>query len=385
ASRFQTGLLRSTKNAPNAPAPDFGTSEGRRGSSVMHDVSLLSIATAVPENIVEQSKVESLAASVFPDLFNRYPVMMDIFRNSGIERRHTVRPLEWYLEPRDWTDRSKVFHEDGLALFERVAKEAIARAKIAPDEIDCVVTICSSGVATPSLEARAAENLGLRADVRRVPVFGLGCAGGVSGLSLAARLASVKADTAVLVVVIELCSLAFRIDRGTKEDAVASALFGDGAAAIVLRANEHEGLAQIHGSAEHMWPDTTDVMGWIFDPIGFGVVLSRSVPIFVERRFPPVAKKLLAAVGLTNEDVGRYVCHPGGGKVVDAVEMALKLKRGSLDHERDVLREFGNMSAPTILFALERVLRAPRKGMLALSALGPGFTASLLAIDPAHA
>jgi alkylresorcinol/alkylpyrone synthase len=351
----------------------------------MRDVSLLSIATAVPDNVIEQSKVESLAADVFPELFKRYPVMIDIFRNSGIERRHTVRPLEWYLQPRDWNDRSKVFHEDGLALFERVAKEAIARANIAPAEIDCVVTVCSSGVATPTLEARAAKNLGLRDDVRRVPVFGLGCAGGVSGLSLAARLASVAADTTVLVVVLELCSLAFRIDRGTKEDAVASALFADGAAAIVLRANGKAGLAQMRGSAEHMWPDTVDVMGWIFDPVGFGVVLSRSVPIFVERRFPLVAKKLLAAVGLKNEDVGRYICHPGGGKVVDAVEMALKLKRGSLDHERDVLREFGNMSAPTVLFALERVLRAPRKGMLALSALGPGFTASLLAIDPAHA
>ncbi len=351
----------------------------------MHEVSLLSIATAVPENIIEQSKVESLAADVFPDLFKRYPVMIDIFRNSGIERRHTVRPLEWYLQPRDWSDRSKVFHEDGLALFERVAKEAIARANIEPAEIDCVVTICSSGVATPTLEARAAKNLGLRDDVRRVPVFGLGCAGGVSGLSLAARLASVAADTTALVVVLELCSLAFRVDRGTKEDAVASALFADGAAAIVLRANADTGLAEMRGSAEHMWPDTTNVMGWIFDPVGFGIVLSRSVPIFVERRFPPVAKKLLAAVGLKNEDIGRYICHPGGGKVVDAVEMALKLKRGSLDHERDVLREFGNMSAPTVLFALERVLRAPRKGMLALSALGPGFTASLLAINPAHA
>src|SRR5262249_17834407 len=114
----------------------------------------------------------------------------------------------------------------------------------------------------------------------------------------------------------------------------------------------------------------------------FGVVLSRSVPIFVERHFPEVAKKLLAAVGLKNEDVRRYICHPGGGKVVDAVEMALKLERGSLDHERDVLREYGNMSAPTVLFALERVLRTPKNGALALSALGPGFTASLVALDP---
>jgi alkylresorcinol/alkylpyrone synthase len=351
----------------------------------MRAVSLLSIATAAPENVVEQSKVEALAPRVFPELFGRYPVMMDIFRNSGIERRRTVRPLEWYLQPRDWNDRSQVFHEEGLALFERVAKAAIARARIDPAEIDCIVAVCSSGVATPTLEARAIENLGLRSDVRRVPVFGLGCAGGVSGLSLAARLAAAEAGTTVLVVVIELCSLAFRIDRRTKEDAVASALFADGAAALVLRANGDAGLAQVRGSAEHIWPDTIDVMGWTFDPVGFGVVLSRSVPIFVERRFPPVAKKLLAAVGLVKEDVGRFVCHPGGGKVVEAVEMALKLERGALDHERDVLREYGNMSAPTVLFALERVLQAPHKGALALSALGPGFTASLLALDPARA
>jgi alkylresorcinol/alkylpyrone synthase len=145
------------------------------------------------------------------------------------------------------------------------------------------------------------------------------------------------------------------------------------------------GLATVRGSAEYTWPDTIDVMGWIFDPVGFGVVLSRSVPIFVERRFPPVAKKLLHAVGLVRENIGRYVCHPGGGRVVDALEGALKLKRGSLDHERDVLREYGNMSAPTVLFALERVLKSRPAGTIALSALGPGFTASLVALEPARA
>jgi alkylresorcinol/alkylpyrone synthase len=365
--------------------PDIGIDRKFRGYFVMGDVSILSIATATPDNVIEQSTVEKLAPKVFPELFKHYPVMLDIFRNSGIERRRTVRPLSWYLEPRDWSDRSKVFHEDGLALFEKVALAAIERAGLKPDAIDTVVTICSSGIATPSLEARAMEKLGLRSDVRRVPVFGLGCAGGVSGLALASRLAAAEVGKTVLLVVVELCSLAFRIDRRTKEDAVASALFADGAAAMVLQSDGASGLATVRGSAEHTWPDTIDVMGWIFDPVGFGVVLSRSVPIFIERRFPPVAKKLLQAVGLANEDVGRYVCHPGGGRVVDAVEMALKLKRGSLDHERDVLREYGNMSAPTILFALERVLKSPPKGALALSALGPGFSASLVALDPARA
>jgi alkylresorcinol/alkylpyrone synthase len=348
----------------------------------MSPVSILSIATVTPENVIEQSAIEKIAPNIFPELFEKYPVMLDIFKNSGIDRRRVVQPLAWYLEPRDWSDRSKVFHEEALALFEKAAKEAMDRAGLTPAEIDTVVTICSSGVATPSLEARAMENIAFRADVRRVPVFGLGCAGGVSGIALANELAAAKPGETVLLVVVEVCSLAFRLDRGTKGDAVASALFGDGAAAIVMQANGGGGLATVRGSAQHTWPGTLDVMGWIFDPIGFGVVLSRSVPIFIERRFPPVAKKLLELAGLAPEEVGRYVCHPGGGKVVDAVEMAMKLKRGALDHERDVLREFGNMSAPTVLFALERVLAKKPKGALALSALGPGFTASLVALDP---
>jgi alkylresorcinol/alkylpyrone synthase len=348
-------------------------------------VSIFSIATVTPGNVIEQSAVEKIAPNIFPELFEQYPVMLDIFRNSGIERRRVVQPLAWYLEPRDWTDRSKIFHEEGLALFQQAARKAIERAGLEPDEIDTIVTICSSGVATPSLDARSMQEIGFRADVRRVPVFGLGCAGGVSGLSLASRLAAADPGEIVLLIVVEVCSLAFRIDRRTKEDAVASALFGDGAAGIVMQANGGGGLATVRGSAEYTWPDTIDVMGWIFDPIGFGVVLSRSVPIFVERRFPPIAKKLLEEAGVESAEVGRYVCHPGGGKVVDAVEMALKLQRGSLDHERDVLREYGNMSAPTVLFALERVLNSKPRGTLALSALGPGFTASLAALDPVHA
>src|SRR6185312_2107532 len=181
-----------------------------------NSVSILSIATATPENVIEQSVVEKIAPNIFPELFERYPVMLDIFKNSGIERRRVVQPLAWYLEPRDWSDRSKVFHEEGLALFEKAALKAIGRAGLKPDEIDTVVTICSSGVATPSLDARSMQDIGFRADVRRVPVFGLGCAGGVSGISVASRLAAADPGKTVLLVVVEVCSLAFRIDRRTK-------------------------------------------------------------------------------------------------------------------------------------------------------------------------
>jgi alkylresorcinol/alkylpyrone synthase len=351
----------------------------------MAGVSILSLATATPPHVIEQRDVIAAAPKALPGFFDRFPGMIEIFGNAGIERRRAVRPLEWYLKPHDWKERSEVYLEEALKLYEHVAKDAMDRAGVKPEDIDIVVTISSSGVATPSLEARVLETLGLRPETRRVPIFGLGCAGGVTGLSIASKLASAEQGTTVLVVVIELCTLALRTDRDTKEDVVSAALFADGAAAIVLRSSEHEGLARVNGCAEHTWPNTVDIMGWTFDPIGFGVVLARSVPMFVERRMPEMTKTLLARCKVDIHDVARFVCHPGGGKVVDALENALKLQRGSLNHERAVLREYGNMSAPTILFALERVLAEKRSGTLALSALGPGFTAAMATIEAVHA
>lgn len=351
----------------------------------MADVSLLSLATATPPHVIEQRDAIAVAPKALPGFFERFPGMIEVFNNAGIERRRAVRPLEWYLQPHDWRERSEVYLEEALKLYERVAKDAMDRAGVKPEEIDVAVTISSSGVATPSLEARVMETLGFRPETRRVPVFGLGCAGGVTGLSIASKLAAAEPGTTVLVVVVELCTLALRTDRDIKEDVVSAALFADGAAAMVLRSDAHDGLARVGGSAEHTWPKTLDIMGWTFDPIGFGVVLARSVPMFVERRMPEMTKTLLSRCNADTRDVSRFVCHPGGGKVVDALENALKLQRGSLDHERAVLREYGNMSAPTILFALERIFAEKRKGLLALSALGPGFTASMVTIEAGHA
>jgi alkylresorcinol/alkylpyrone synthase len=354
----------------------------------MAGVSILSLATAAPPHVIEQRDVIAAAPKALPEFFRQFPGMIEVFANAGIERRRAVRPLEWYLTPRDMRERSEVYLEEALKLYEQVAKDAMDRAGVKPGEIDIAVTISSSGVATPSLEARVMEKLGLRPETRRVPIFGLGCAGGVTGLSIASKLASAEPGTTVLVVVVELCTLALRTDRDIKEDVVSAALFADGAAAVVLRSGdkqENKSLARVNGSAEHTWPKTLDIMGWTFDPVGFGVVLSRSVPMFVERRMPEMTNTLLARCKVGIHDVARFVCHPGGGRVVDALENALKLQRGSLDHERAVLREYGNMSAPTILFALERVFAEKRRGMLALSALGPGFTATMLTMETRYA
>ena len=232
--------------------------------------------------------------------------------------------------------------------------------------------ISSTGIATPSLEARVAGRLGFRPDVERVPVFGLGCAGGVSGFSIASRLACSRPGSIVLLVAVEVCTLAFRLDELTKANVVATALFGDGAAACVLRAYDG-GVAAVEMSGQHTWPETLDIMGWKIDPQGFGVIFDREIPPFAQQHIAPAISGILARAGLAREDVDRFACHPGGAKVITAVELALSLEQGSLDHERAVLADYGNMSAPTVLFVLERLLQAGLPSRTLLTAMAPGF------------
>ena len=347
-------------------------------------VSVLALATAVPPHVLAQNEVASRAHAMFGGVFRRYPKLTDVFAHAGIERRYSVCPIDWFEAPRGWQERTEAYLAGAGDLFVTAAETALARAGLAAADIDTVVTVSSTGIATPSLEARVSRQLGLRADVLRVPVFGLGCAGGVSGLAVAARLARAEPGTNVLMVTVEICTLAFRQDRGTKADVVATALFGDGAAAIVLRADAAAPATLTIGrSAQHTWPGTLDIMGWSVDPVGFGVVLSRSLPRFVEERLAAPARRFLKSADL-NTNSTRLICHPGGAKVLAAVETALELQSGTLADERAVLRDYGNMSAPTVLFVLERALKRKWAGPAMLSALGPGFTASFLALEAGH-
>jgi len=345
-------------------------------------VSMLAQATAVPPYPLDQAEVARRMHSLFKRLFDRYPGLIDVFTNAGIERRYSVRPIEWFDEQRDWPQRTKAYLDGADALFIEVAEKVLKRAKLSARDVDVVVTVSSTGIATPSIEARVAKRLTFRANVQRIPVFGLGCAGGVSGLAIGSQLARARPGAVVLVVVVELCSLAFRRDRITKADVIASALFGDGAAAAVLSRGSDPGELQIGAAREHLWPGTLDVMGWSVDPIGFGVLLSRSLPRFVEQRLAAPARRFLKSEGLNG--MTRFICHPGGAKVLAAVEAALELQTGTLSDERRVLRDYGNMSAPTVMFVLERALKQGFSGGAILSALGPGFTASFLAIEVAN-
>jgi alkylresorcinol/alkylpyrone synthase len=344
-----------------------------------HTAALVSLATSVPPHQFHQGEILKAARGVMADRYPQFETLASLFANTGIRHRYGVKPMPWYLKRRGWPERTQAFLEGAEQLFLDVARKALAQADLRACEIDTVVTVCSTGIATPTLEARIAGQLGLRTDVSRVPIFGLGCAGGVSGLSIASRLAQSRPGTNVLLVALELCTLAVRHDELTKANVVAASLFGDGAAAVVLRAGDG-GATRIEATGEKLWPDTLDIMGWSVDPEGFGVIFQRTIPDFVRDHMGPAIAEILARMELSSEDIDRFVCHPGGTKVIAALERALALDQGALDHEREVIADYGNMSAPTVLFVLER-LRAqglPKRSLL--TSLGPGFTASCVAL-----
>jgi alkylresorcinol/alkylpyrone synthase len=348
----------------------------------MNKVSLLSLATALPPHIVEQPYAKAKARELFggrKELFDR---LAGVFDNAGIAQRHIVAPTEWYEGHYGWKERNRVYLDACDALFMEAGSAAIERAGLEPGDIDGVVAVSTTGIATPSLEARNGPALGLRDDVRRVPIFGMGCAGGVNGLATAARLAAAEPGSKWLYVTIETCSIAIRLDSDDPAAIVATAIFGDGAAAAVVGTGA-DGIATIAGAGERMWPDTLNIMGWRVEDPGLAVVFDRAIPPFVEAELAGAVDGMLAGMDRERSDIDRFCCHPGGVKVIDAIESALDLAVGTLDLERDVLNDCGNMSAPTVLFVLDRLIARGLPDRTMLTSFGPGFTCASLMLERA--
>jgi alkylresorcinol/alkylpyrone synthase len=344
---------------------------------------LLAVATAVPPYPLDQNDVTERVKLLFgraPDLDRLLPV----FLNTEIQKRYSCVPLEWYDRAHGWPERNRIYLASALDLLEAVTKQVLCSTGRHKDDIDSIVVVSTTGIATPSLDALLIERMGLRSTVERLPIFGFGCAGGVLGLARAGSQAAVAPGKTVLFLVVELCALSFRRDDWSKSNIVATALFGDGAAAALL-STEGEGPALV-AAGEHTWPGSLEVMGWEVADDGLRAIFSRDIPKLVTTRLQDAASQFLARHGLAIDKIDRFVCHPGGAKVIAALEHAFGLGQGALVEARAVLRDYGNMSAATVMFVLERMLAKARAtgtrwDRALMNALGPGFTAGFLVID----
>jgi alkylresorcinol/alkylpyrone synthase len=339
---------------------------------------LLALKSAVPPHVIAQNEAARYARTLFAQMRD-IARLIPVFQNTGIARRYSCVPIEWYLGDHGWMDRTRLYVENAVNLLETVTRRLLDEAKLEPKDIDSIVVVSTTGIVTPSLDALLTERLGLRRDIQRLPIFGLGCAGGLIGLSRAADLASTKPGSKVLFLVVELCALTFRKNDMSKSNIIATALFGDGAAGAILST---EGDGPIFGAAgEHTWPNSLDVMGWDMTEDGLQARFATSIPGLVASDFRPLLDEFLDRNGIAFSAIDAFACHPGGAKVLDALEDALELPRGGLEDSRSVLRDYGNMSAVTVMFVAERMDVRKRTQRTLLTALGPGFSAAFLMLD----
>ena len=337
------------------------------------------VGTAVPPHVVTQPRARELAGTVFGEQRRDVDRFLSVFDNSGVERRNFCVAPDWFSQPHTFGERNRRYIDEALPLSADAARAAMVDAGVDADDIDTVCFVSSTGMATPSLDARLVLELGCAPTTRRDATFGHGCAGGVGGLSRCAALARSRPGSNVLLVATELCSLTFRFDDVSTTNLVASSLFADGSAAVVV-STAGEGPAIVADSTT-LWPDTGDVMGFEFTEHGLGVVLDRSVPAVVRRHLGASVDEVCRRAEIAVEEVDHFLLHPGGAKVLDAYTDALPVDRTGLARSWAVLGDHGNMSAPTALFVLQRALHGrssprPDPGDVALvSAMGPGFAA----------
>ena len=355
------------------------TTAHRRSRVTSFDVEVAAIATAVPPSLIPQEFMRVMARAAYP----QFASIDSIYMNAGVATRHACQPVEWYQQPHTWEERTAAFQEHALALLEEAAIAAVAKAGLRFDEIDALVVNTITGLAVPSLDARLMNRLPFSPHVERLPIFGIGCGGGVAGLARAARLAQTIPGGNVLFLTVDLCTLCLRINDQSITMFVATALFGDGAAAVVLRNTSGGGGGGCRGGTmgDHFWHDTEHIMGWDIKNDGFGVVLSPQLPTLMQTRFGEALDTFLSRNGMTREDVDGYLLHPGGGKILDVADKLLDLAPDALEPSRATLRDNGNMSSATAMFVLKYAIDHGLRGRYVLAAFGPGFSAYFVVLD----
>src|SRR6201996_782850 len=341
---------------------------------------LMALTSAVPPYVLEQTDVSARAALLFRSQRDMTR-LMPVFENTGIERRYSCVPIDWYSGDHGWTERTQLYVDNAVALLEKVALKLLDQAGLRKDDIDTIVVSSTTGIATPSLDALVVEKMGLRRDIKRLPIFGLGCAGGVLGLARAADVAKANPGSKVLFLVVELCALTFRKNDTSKSNIVATALFGDGAAGAIL-STDGDG-PEIGASGEYTWPDSLDIMGWEVQEDGLKARFAQSIPSLVAADFKTILHGYLKRNEICQSTIDGFACHPGGAQVLDALEDAFEIQRGSLADSRATLRDYGNMSAVTALFVLQRMPWKDAGRRHLMTALGPGFSCVFLMIGGA--
>jgi alkylresorcinol/alkylpyrone synthase len=349
---------------------------------------IVAVHTGLPEHYYDQETLITALLERWGKRYHNPQRIADFQRHVLVGGRHLALPLEAYPDQVGFGAQNDAWIGAALPLAERVVRGVLDDAELPADELDLVLSTTVTGLAVPSLEARLMNRLPLRPDLKRVPLFGLGCLAGVAGLNRAGDYLLGHPREAAVLLSVELCSLTLQQEDLSIANIIASGLFGDGAAAVLMVGDEHP-LAQtapLRWSAPKscFFPDTERVMGWDVVDSGFRIVLAPSVAEIVAAELPNALDALCAAHSLRRSDLEFYVAHPGGPKVLRAAAEALELDESAFAASWDTLQRHGNMSSTSVLFVLQELLASGRispgdRG--AMFAMGPAFCAELALLE----
>lgn len=350
---------------------------------------ILATSTALPANVVDQHALAAMLRTLWTDHDSgsrRWHTTFDQIQHSvHVERRYLALPVSDYPALNTFGKANAAWLRAAPELAVTAARRALTAAQMSPSAIDHLFFVTGTGIATPSVDARIVNALELRSDVRRTPIFGLGCAGGVAAVGRAADVLRGAPEQTALIVSVELCSLTFQRDDPSIANIIASALFGDGAAAVILGgANRLSRTAaqppRILATRSVFYRGTESMMGWDVVDSGFKIVLSPAIPNLVRDHLRGDLDAFLAEQGLNRSAIARWIAHPGGNRVLEAIAQALELPPQALESSWRLLAATGNLSSASVLFVLHDLLErdAPQCGELGIMlAMGPGFGAEL--------
>lgn len=355
-----------------------------------------SISTYKPPHSLNQDLTTEFARELFSESFHDIERLIKVFSNGQIDERQFAVPLQWFQEEHSLQERNDLYIElatkyGAAAVQACLSNLYFLKENINVAEIDAIILVSSSGISTPSIEARIMNILDFSPHTKRIPLWGLGCAGGASGIARGFEFCKAYPKASVLVVCIELCSLTFQRNDRSKSNLIGTSLFADGVACALIVGDEsslrlltnRSVQPTITATQSTLMPNSEDVMGWDFKNSGLHVVFSRDIPNIVKNWLRPNVENFLHSQKIGMEQLSEFIAHPGGKKVIEAYIEALSIDETMIEVSQQILKQHGNMSSPTVLYVLERIMQKKHKdgefGLMA--ALGPGFSSELVLIQ----
>ncbi|MGI2328725.1 type III polyketide synthase [Planococcus sp. YIM B11945] len=335
---------------------------------------------------VDQKEIVGVVRSLFGGQYDDIERLLRVFGNGQIEGRYFAAPLDWFEKERGLEEKNRLYVEESVRMGSQAVLKCLEESGVKKEEIDAFIFVSSSGMSTPTIDARIMNELRLPPHIKRIPLWGLGCAGGASGISRAHDYCRAYPEAKVIVLCIELCSLTFQRSDTSKSNLIGTSLFADGAACALVTGEKDQTAGSgffIKDTQSTLMQDSEDVMGWDVKDEGLHVVFSRDIPKIIEKWLKPNVDLFLEKIGKTSSDIIHFVAHPGGKKVLTAYEKSLGMSNEKTDISRNVLARYGNMSSPTVLYVLKEFMeKRPERGEEGLlTALGPGFSSEMLWLE----